>query len=232
MVDGASTDGTLQAIEPFHPYLAEVISRPDRGLYDAMNTGLAHATGDFVCFMNAGDIFANGHALSSVAQQIDKRDICYLARALIEGQGVRFANPPHDIRIEHWAGRNIPSHQVTFYPRLYVEDARYDLSIGSVADTDYTLRAFARHGWQFVDVDVAVFRLGGISNRFFKWRESWKAARGRWIVLRRHRSWFRGVFGFTYVAGPIMGWLAQKLFGPRLLSAARGIKGNLFVRRA
>ena len=55
VVDGASTDGTLKIIERYRPHIHTVISEKDNGLYDAMNKGLALATGDYVCFLNAGD---------------------------------------------------------------------------------------------------------------------------------------------------------------------------------
>jgi glycosyltransferase involved in cell wall biosynthesis len=53
VIDGGSTDGTLQILERFRPHLAVLVSEPDKGIYDAMNKGLARATGEIVCFLNA-----------------------------------------------------------------------------------------------------------------------------------------------------------------------------------
>src|SRR4051812_1110497 len=55
VIDGASTDGTLVIIEKYKDRIAKLISEPDKGIYDAMNKGLAIATGDYVLFMNSGD---------------------------------------------------------------------------------------------------------------------------------------------------------------------------------
>ena len=70
IVDGASTDGTLAAIEAFRNRITTVISEPDQGLYDAMNKGVTAATGDFVGILNADDCYAHDHVLSNVAQML------------------------------------------------------------------------------------------------------------------------------------------------------------------
>jgi len=67
VVDGGSTDGTLQVIERFRPRLAQVLVGPDRGIYDAMNKGLAVATGDVICFLNADDAYVDAGVLRLVA---------------------------------------------------------------------------------------------------------------------------------------------------------------------
>ena len=70
VIDGGSTDGTLAILERFRPHLAVLVSEPDKGIYDAMNKGLARATGDVVCFLNADDQYANATVLAQVAQQM------------------------------------------------------------------------------------------------------------------------------------------------------------------
>ena len=72
VVDGASTDGTLEKLEtgPWRGRIARVLSEPDRGIYDAMNKGLQLATGEFVLFMNCGDVFASATAVSAVMADV------------------------------------------------------------------------------------------------------------------------------------------------------------------
>lgn len=55
IVDGGSTDETLDIIHKYQEHITTVISEPDQGLYDAMNKGIKLATGDYLCFLNAGD---------------------------------------------------------------------------------------------------------------------------------------------------------------------------------
>lgn len=59
IIDGGSTDGTVEIIHRYVDYLAYWVSEPDRGIYDAMNKGIERATGEWVNFMNAGDYFYN-----------------------------------------------------------------------------------------------------------------------------------------------------------------------------
>ena len=76
IVDGASTDNTLQVASDYmqRSYAAQnghevrIVSEPDNGLYYAMNKGLQQATGDYVCFLNAGDSFPDGNVLDAIAK--------------------------------------------------------------------------------------------------------------------------------------------------------------------
>lgn len=66
VIDGASTDGTQRLIEQFRSHLAHVVSEPDAGIYDAMNKGLALATGEVIAFLNADDFYADQDVLKRV----------------------------------------------------------------------------------------------------------------------------------------------------------------------
>lgn len=70
VVDGASTDGTLEILERFHSRLSCVLSEPDNGIYDAMNKGIQKATGDVVCFLNSDDQYMHAGVLSLVARHM------------------------------------------------------------------------------------------------------------------------------------------------------------------
>jgi glycosyltransferase involved in cell wall biosynthesis len=72
LMDGASTDGTLSSIEKFRRAFSrfQLVSEPDRGLYDAMNKGLQRATGDYVWFLNAGDTFHDSTTVEQLSRQL------------------------------------------------------------------------------------------------------------------------------------------------------------------
>lgn len=66
IIDGASTDGTLNVINKYKRRIKCIVSEPDNGIFDAMNKGIERAAGDFVLFMNSGDTFVNNHVLSLI----------------------------------------------------------------------------------------------------------------------------------------------------------------------
>jgi glycosyltransferase involved in cell wall biosynthesis len=74
IVDGASKDGTLSIINRYRPHIHTVVSEPDKGLYDAMNKGIALANGDYLCFLNAGDCFHEDDTLQQMVHTIKNRD--------------------------------------------------------------------------------------------------------------------------------------------------------------
>lgn len=71
VIDGASDDGTLDVLKARRQGIAQLVSEPDNGLYYAMNKGIALATGDFVGFLNADDIYGDAEALSRIARALD-----------------------------------------------------------------------------------------------------------------------------------------------------------------
>lgn len=75
VVDGASTDGTMEVVDRHRNKLSKVISEPDQGIYDAMNKGLALATGDVIGFLNADDFYASDHVLADVLEAIQREDL-------------------------------------------------------------------------------------------------------------------------------------------------------------
>ena len=67
IIDGGSTDGTVDIIKKYSNKISYWISEPDKGIYDAMNKGINKATGEWINFMNAGDTFHNPDTLSAVS---------------------------------------------------------------------------------------------------------------------------------------------------------------------
>ena len=72
LIDGASKDRTMEIAKIHGKHLTKIVSEPDNGLYDAMNKGLRIATGDYVCFLNAGDKLHASDTLEQIAEAIDK----------------------------------------------------------------------------------------------------------------------------------------------------------------
>lgn len=79
IIDGGSTDGTLDVIKKYEYNIAKIISEPDNGIYDAMNKGLKFATGDIVGILNSDDFYANEFIMENVVNTIleNNVDSCY-----------------------------------------------------------------------------------------------------------------------------------------------------------
>lgn len=87
IVDGASKDGTMAIVDQYRDRINQVISEPDKGLYDAMNKGIALATGDYLCFLNAGDSFHEDDTLQKMVHSININelpDVLYGQTALVD----------------------------------------------------------------------------------------------------------------------------------------------------
>lgn len=72
MIDGASTDGTLDVIRRHGKHVAKFLSEPDKGIYDAMNKGLSLATGEVIGFLNADDVYANAGVVGRVSATLER----------------------------------------------------------------------------------------------------------------------------------------------------------------
>lgn len=177
LIDGASTDGTLEIAQRFGTHLANLISEPDLGIYDAMNKGLARARGDLVCFLNADDFYARTDVLETVAKryrdsQLDAvfADACFIKpgskRTVRRYNSGRFS--PARIR---WGW--MPAHPALFVKRSVFEQVgpfRTDYRIAG--DFEWVARAFSSLPLKYAYLpEVLVnMRLGGASTK--GWRNT------------------------------------------------------------
>lgn len=91
IIDGESTDGTLQIIDKYRDKVSEVISEPDDGIYDAMNKGLHLAKGHFVNFLNAGDVYSQKDSLENILDNSQYYDLIYSNINVLDNNG-KFLN--------------------------------------------------------------------------------------------------------------------------------------------
>jgi len=168
IIDGASTDGTKDVIYKYKSKLAQFISEPDKGIYDAMNKGLFLATGDYVLFMNSGDEIYAPETVADVFDTESAADIYYGETEMFNEQwqslGQRRHCTPEDFNWKSFRyGMNI-SHQAIYVKRSIAEpfDLRYKYS----ADIDWIIRA-AKNASSIVNTHmyVAKYLVGGVSKK-------------------------------------------------------------------
>jgi glycosyltransferase involved in cell wall biosynthesis len=163
IIDGASTDGTLEIIRGYGDAISVCISEPDHGLYDAMNKGLRLARGGYIHFLNADDRYVAPDTLCQLLPRLKEDTVCYGAMIYIEGDGrQRRLGSPFS-----WERELVESHipqPTLFVPaRLYREVGEFDLQYSIAADYDMVLRLVRRFPVCFVDQPVTLMMSGGIS---------------------------------------------------------------------
>lgn len=80
VVDGGSNDRTIEVINKYHENISKWISEPDEGIYDAMNKGLSLAVGEWVNFMNAGDVFTDKNVLTNIFKMQITNNISFISK--------------------------------------------------------------------------------------------------------------------------------------------------------
>ncbi len=158
VVDGGSTDGTLDVIRAHAARIRALRSGPDRGVYDAMNHGLGLAQGEFVVFMNAGDRFAQPGTLARVTAAIDQAarpvDLLFGGTILDLPRHEPVYRPPHPAAARLRYG--MPAyHQATFVRREVHEAVPHDLAY-RVSSDYYTIAKMCRAGARTLELDVPV----------------------------------------------------------------------------
>ncbi len=192
VVDGGSSDGTMVVLNAYRDQIDVLLSEADRGIYDALNKGVALATGDVVGFSHADDVFADAGVLARIADAFTDETVGAAYGDLVyvhEGDMTRV--------IRHWSAGSfskskltwgwMPPHP-TFYVRrsLYDELGGFDLRYRIAADYDTMLRFLGRGNVQpaYIPEVLVKMRLGGVSNRSFAniMQKSWED----YLVLRRN----------------------------------------------
>jgi glycosyltransferase len=190
VVDGLSKDNTVNIIRSLEGKISRWISEPDHGLYDAMNKGIALATGDVVGFLHSDDFFSNDHVIGKMAEvfartgadavygdirYVDQSDASKVLTSRKYGQYKRWKmqlgwHPPHP----------------AFYVKreFLVNGGLFDTSFSIAADYDLMLRLLIgkKIRAEYIPEVLVKMRVGGVSNRTMpnvrkKWREDYRCMR-------------------------------------------------------
>ena len=158
VIDGASTDDTLDVIKAHEASITRWVSEPDQGIYDAMNKGVRMARGEWVIFMNAGDTFASDDTLQRVFGSPQNADVIY--GDVIKGELVKKAEAPRN------AHRMFYCHQSAFVRTRCLREFPFDIRHRMSADFKQVKQLYLS-GKTFLQLDfpVANFDTQGVSNR-------------------------------------------------------------------
>jgi glycosyltransferase involved in cell wall biosynthesis len=183
IIDGGSSDKTLDIIKKYDTKIAYWMSEPDNGIYDAMNKGLNVATGDWIFFLGSDDALHDTGTLSNVAGSLDKNVSLVLGKIMYQNRRVvksRF----NMFTLLH----NTIHHQGAFYNADLFRDWRYDSGLKLIADYELNLRIYlARMNYLKIDKVVSLCNESGQS------RVNLKLAFSETNIVRN--KFFRGVVG-------------------------------------
>lgn len=194
IVDGASKDGTLAVIERYKERIARVVSEPDKGLYDAMNKGIRLATGDYLCFLNAGDSFHEDDTLQQMVHTLTEHslpDVLYGQTALVDKEGhfirMRRLSAPEVLTWKSFRQGMLVCHQAFFAKRSLAEP--YDLQYRFSSDFDWCIRIMKKaRTLHNTHLTITDYLDEGMTTRNRK-----ASLRERFRIMVRHYGWLSTV---------------------------------------
>jgi glycosyltransferase involved in cell wall biosynthesis len=204
IIDGGSTDGSIEIIDKYKKYISVFISEPDNGIYDAMNKGIKLSTGIWINFMNAGDTFVSTNIFSKI--QFDN----FLDIALIYGFSKDESGTSIFPKSEKFAysGDIFACHQSMFFnKKLLNEELFYPTKYELAGDTDLVCRIVSKgYKISYIKLPVCVIEPGGISvtkgkswnNRLVRYQLSYKYFGLKYSVVSLFSKLFEVLPRFFY----------------------------------
>lgn len=165
VIDGGSTDGSKELLEENRQHFSYWVSEPDKGVYNAMNKGLSHVRGEYVNFMNSGDVFYENTTLEKVFNESLEGDIVYGDWYLIKKGDFIFIPAPENVTLDFLYDRNI-CHQAMFIKSHFLKNEGYDESFNILADKVRWIKMILDgNTTQYVHHTICVFdKNGGLSS--------------------------------------------------------------------
>lgn len=211
IIDGASTDGTVDIIKQYASGVSYWVSEPDRGLYDAMNKGLRQATGDYVWFVNAGDTVCTSDTVQRIAAALEKKkrlpDVIYGETMIVDGAGrslgMRRLKAPERLTWRSFRMGMLVCHQSFISKRgiapLYNTDYRL------VADFDWCIQCLKRSKYIYnTHMTLSNFLEEGLSSTQRK-----ASLKERYRVMCKYYG--------TFVTALLHGWFAVRFYGAKMI---------------
>ena len=185
IIDGQSTDGTVEVIKENESLITYWITEKDNGIYDAMNKGLKVSKGDYVVFLNAGDTFYDESTLDKIPfKEFPDAEIFYGDAMILDQDGkslgLRHKKLPYDLSWKHFKRGMVVCHQSIFVKREIAPF--YDLNYKYTADIDWVMKSLkVSRQIVFTNTIISNFTQDGFSkqNQIRSWLD-------RYRILKKH----------------------------------------------
>ncbi len=165
VVDGGSKDGSVESVKSFGDKISHWVSEPDRGIYHAMNKGIEMAKGEYLLFLNSGDVLYEEDTLLKVSKQLGSHDIVYGDLIYDRNSKLSLSRYPDRVTFDYLYQSYLP-HPASFIKReTLVKLGVYDETYKICADWVFFMRAICRYSVSYLHIDqvISVYNTEGIS---------------------------------------------------------------------
>ena len=171
VIDGGSTDGTIEVIEEFSDRITKFVSEPDGGIYDALNKGIEISSGEVVAILHSDDEYCNKNVVSNVMNHMmdSKSEFCFSDAVIVDGSSGRILRYYMANYFNRWMFRIgwMPPHPTCFIEKsLFNEFGLYSINYKIAGDFDLLVRFFygRKIRWSYLDQISIKMSGGGVSN--------------------------------------------------------------------
>jgi glycosyltransferase involved in cell wall biosynthesis len=167
IIDGGSTDGSAEYIKSQSEHIDYWVSEPDKGIYNAINKGIAKAKGEYLLFLNSGDYFTNLNILEDNYIHLAEKDIIYFDINVETENSFFVKKCPEQLTFSFFFTDTLP-HQSTFIKRnLFEKHGYYDEDFEIIADWKFFVLGIILNDWTYKKINVTLsnYGFGGISSR-------------------------------------------------------------------
>lgn len=165
VIDGGSTDKSINVIESFNDEINIWISEPDYGIYNAMNKGLRKASGNYCIFLNSGDYLVENYALYKLLKEGNSKDLIYGNIKIDDGMGGWVKSYPSSLDFSYFLKDTLP-HMATLIKRQILCKNPYNEENKIVSDWEFFIHSvcYLNVSYKYVNSLISVFNLEGISS--------------------------------------------------------------------
>ncbi|EKE02030.1 MAG: cell wall biogenesis glycosyltransferase [uncultured bacterium] len=168
IIDGASTDNTVNIIDKHKDKISYFVSEPDSGIYEAMNKGINASTGDYLFFLNADDTFLHNNMIKLVVNKISKNtaELVWGDLAFLDKRSGKFYIKKQDKLNKIYLLKNTPPQPALFYKKsVFDKVGLFNANYKIVSDHEFILKALLEHkvSYKYVGFPITIFNIGGIS---------------------------------------------------------------------
>lgn len=165
VVDGASSDKSLNIIHKYENCISKWISEPDTGIYCAMNKGVRMSTGQYCLFMNSGDELYAATTIEDIFKLQFDEDYVQGIIHILDGRGT-FSPPPKDVTLAFYFYGNNNSHQASLIKRTMLMQHPYDEKLRIASDLKFNVECLIKYNCSYkaINVVIAHYETGGRSS--------------------------------------------------------------------